>query len=196
MSYRPITDVWILARPKVKFYGAYPNGFLERERRLLPVRREEPVLHVCGGRVKEYPTWARLCPNDVTCDLDPAVQPDIVWNVAFGGIPRPGEFASSAVRAYEHGVVPEGGYGWRGILADPDYTEDDAEHHAPGRANLPNPRQLLRDALDVLTVGGRIGILHYKWPRPPATGVRSVACVGVVDGFDRNIRCFSVFEKE
>jgi hypothetical protein len=32
VSYRPITDVWILARPKVKYYGAYPNGFLERAR--------------------------------------------------------------------------------------------------------------------------------------------------------------------
>lgn len=29
-SYRPICDLWILARPKVKYYGAYPNGFLER----------------------------------------------------------------------------------------------------------------------------------------------------------------------
>jgi len=23
MNYRPITDIWILARPKVKYYGAY-----------------------------------------------------------------------------------------------------------------------------------------------------------------------------
>ena len=35
MGYRPITDLWFLARPKVKYYGAYPNGFLERARALL-----------------------------------------------------------------------------------------------------------------------------------------------------------------
>lgn len=35
MSFRPIADVWILARPKVKYYGAYPNGFLERALPLL-----------------------------------------------------------------------------------------------------------------------------------------------------------------
>lgn len=37
MSYRPITDFWILARPKVKYYGAYPSGFLERARALVGV---------------------------------------------------------------------------------------------------------------------------------------------------------------
>lgn len=59
MSYRPITDVWILARPKVKYYGAYPNGFLERARALLGVSPFDPVLHVCGGSAREYPAKPR-----------------------------------------------------------------------------------------------------------------------------------------
>ena len=32
MSYRPITDVMILARSKTKYYGAFPAGFLSRAR--------------------------------------------------------------------------------------------------------------------------------------------------------------------
>ena len=45
MSYRPITDVWILGRPKVRYYGAYPSGFLERalRERLEPFYRSAAV---------------------------------------------------------------------------------------------------------------------------------------------------------
>ena len=46
MSYRPITDVWILARSKVPYYGAYPAGFLHRARTLLGVDAVGAVLHV------------------------------------------------------------------------------------------------------------------------------------------------------
>jgi hypothetical protein len=34
MSYRPFTDVWILARPKSKYFGVYPAGFLATGQRL------------------------------------------------------------------------------------------------------------------------------------------------------------------
>lgn len=192
MSYRPITDVWILARPKVKYYGAYPNGFLERARRMLPVRRTTPVLHVCGGKVKEYPTWRRLCPNDVTCDLDPAVKPDVVWNVRTLGIPDPGQFPQGDVR--ELGMQIDNG--WRGILIDRPYTEDDADHYRPGRSELPPLNKLLRDALEQLADGGRVGVLDYFIPRPPSHGTRFIACVGVVVGFGNRGRFFTVFERE
>ena len=36
MSYRPITDLWILARPKHRYYGAFPAGYLQRGRHLIP----------------------------------------------------------------------------------------------------------------------------------------------------------------
>src|SRR5688572_3426160 len=79
MSYRPITDIWILARPKVKYYGAYPSGFLERARALLGVIPTDPVLHVCGGRAKDYPAKPRgFGPNDRTLDLDAGLEPDYV----------------------------------------------------------------------------------------------------------------------
>jgi hypothetical protein len=193
VSYRPICDVWILARPKVKYYGAYPNGFLERGRRMLPARRATPVLHVCGGKVKEYPTWSTLCPNDVTCDLDPDVTPDVVWNVRTNGIPDPSQFP--ALRAGEL-CRRVGESGWRGMLIDRPYTPPDADHYAPGSAELPEANQLLRDAMDVLVEGGRVGILDYVWPQPPRIGVRSIACIGVIAGFNNRMRCFSVFEKQ
>jgi len=177
VSYRPITDVWILARPKVKFYGAYPNGFLERARALLGVSPFDTVLHVCGGKASDYPAKPRgFGPNDLTLDLDPALAPDYL------------QAATDPLPIFSGG--------WPALLADPPYTEADAEHYAPGRAVFPSANAILRNMLAVVRPGGRVGMLHYVLPQPPREGVRFVACVGVIVGFNNRMRVFSVFERE
>lgn len=210
MSYRPITDTWICARPKVAYYGAYPVGFLERARVLMPCRRTTPVLHACGGAAKLYrdpsgPAWKKLCPNDVTCDVTPIIRtkkgeitrPDLVWNVRTNGLPAPTQFPQARVRELCAGNPGENGsdHGWRGIIIDPAYTPTDADQYEAGRDELPEPNALVRDSMDVLALGGRVGILHYIWPRPPVKGVRSIACISVIVGFGNRMRAFSVFEK-
>lgn len=182
MSYRPITDVWILARPKVKYYGAYPNGFLERARVLMGVHRHASMLHVCGGSAKLYPAWLKLCPNDYTLDLDASLKPDFVQD-ARGELPfRPlGDGNAEA---------------WDALIADPPYTDPDAEHYAPGAGCMPSANALLRGMLRVVRPHGRVAMLHYVLPQPPRVGVRFVACVGVIVGFNNRMRVFSVFERE
>lgn len=178
MNYRPITDVWILARPKVKFYGAYPSGFLERARALLGVTPMDSVLHVCGGRAREYPAKPRgFGPNDKTLDLDASLQPDYVGRADWA-IPL------------AHGT------GWAALIADPPYTEDDADKYAPGRSAFPSANRILKNMLEVVRPGGRVGMLHYVLPQPPRDGVRFVACVGVIVGYNNRMRVFSVFERE
>lgn len=85
MSYRPITDVWMLCRGKTGYYGTFPAGFLERARFLLGVTIFDPVLHVCGGKVKDYQSGPMkgkgLGPNDRTVDLDPDLDPDFCLDV-------------------------------------------------------------------------------------------------------------------
>lgn len=178
MSYRPITDIWILARPKVKYYGAYPNGFLERARALLGVTPFDAVLHVCGGAARDYPAKPRgFGPHDQTLDLDETLSPDFV-RAATEPLPSPSH-----------------GYGWHALIADPPYTEADAAHYAPGATAFPSANMILRNMLDVVRVGGRVGMLHYVLPQPPKDGVKFVACVGVIVGYNNRMRCFSVFER-
>jgi hypothetical protein len=174
-NYRPITDIWILARPKVNYYGAYPNGFLERAKALLGVTVGDSVLHVCGGAVKRYPAWAKLCPSDLTLDLDGTQNPDIIHDVRT--------------------PIDGGSRGWDAILCDPPYTEADADKYAPGSAAFPAANQLLRNALAAVRIGGRVGMLHYLLPQPPRHGVKFVACVAVIVGYNNRIRCYSVFER-
>lgn len=175
MSYRPITDTWILARAKLKggrkYYGAYLGGFPERARALLGVRIDEPVLHVCGGLARCYPYGGGFGPLDRTLDLDPSTEPDFLQDARD---PWPTGFAA--------------------YLLDPPYSAEDASHYAVGSTAYPSPGALLKRAWEVMQPGQHVGIIHYMLPKPP-TGARFVACVQVICGFNNRARCFSVFEK-
>jgi hypothetical protein len=192
MSYRPITDLWLLTRAKlkggVKYYGSYLGGFVERARALLGCNINDPVLHVCGGLAKLYPYKRGFGPNDKTLDLDPACQPDFL---ADARDPFP-LFPDTSMPADVNGNHP--GLPWAGILIDPPYSEGDAAHYVPGAEKYPKPNQLIRHALNVLPPGGRVGIIHYILPSPPENTV-FVAAVGVICGYNNRIRIFSVFER-
>jgi hypothetical protein len=176
MSYRPICDTWILARPKVKYYGAYPSGFLSRARALLGVGASGVVLHVCAGRIRDYP-FKGLGLHDMTVDLDPRTKPDFIMDV---GRKLPERPASDGL--------------WDGIMIDRPYTPDDAAKYLPGVAALPPLNALLKRSLRAVPVGSRVGVLDYLWPHPGAYG-REVAVVGVGTGRNARARWYTVFER-
>lgn len=176
-DYRPVTDVWMMARPKVKYWGAYPSGFLERAVILLGVSPVDNLLHLCGGHAKQYPAWSTLCPKAKTLDLDPLTKPDFCQDARQ---PLP---------------CADAGRLWDAILIDPPYTIADAKKYAVGSSVLPSANELLRNALRSVRLGGRVGVLHYVFPQPPNDGVKLLACVAVVAGYNNRMRCFSVFER-
>lgn len=197
MSYRPICDSWILARPKVKYYGAYPNGFLERGRVFMPALRIDPVLHVCGGLAKRYPAWEKLCPYDLTVDLDPATHPDMVADVR-EVIPSPAAFLAADEERFRPLVGSyEEAQGWPGIIADPPYSEADAAKYAVGADVLPSPTKLLAKCLEAVNPnGGRVGILHYTFVRPPKwMDVKLIAKINITMGYGNRDRVYTVVER-
>lgn len=180
MNYRPICDVWILARPKklkdgTTYHGSYPSGFLHRARALLGVGPDDAVLHVCGGKVREY-AGKGFGPSDKTLDLDPACKPDYLHDAR---IPLP----------WKNEIKFEP---WPAALIDRPYTADDAKQYAPG--SLPSVNLLLKNALGVVGVGSRVGVLDYKWPQPPRFGTE-VAIIGVGTGRNGSARWFTVFQR-
>jgi hypothetical protein len=180
MGYRPLTDIWILARAKLlgghKFYGSWPGGALERCRVLIGAGIDDPVLHVCGGKSRHYPYKRGFGPNDRTLDLDPSLEPNYHQD-ARDPWPLPAPFI-----------------GWKYILADPPYSAEEATNYAPGSSKYPTPGAILARASEALAPGGRVGIIHYIWPKPPAD-LRCLAVTGVLVGYNNRIRVFSVYEK-
>lgn len=192
MSYRPICDTWLLARSKVKYYGAYPAGSLIRMRDLLGVGISDAVLHVCSGHIRSYP-YKGLGKNDLLLDLDPKTRPDFLQD------------------AREPFPIPPGEDKYDAILCDPPYSPEDALKYDVGKkalesltrsrkltaevVKLPSPRRLLLNGLDAVKVGGRVGILHYVAPRMPRDRARFVALVTVFIGFENRPRLYSVYER-
>lgn len=177
-----IRDSWVLARPKVKYYGAYPSGFLERARILLVGGcLDACIWHVCGGRAKDYNgthggiKLTGFGKNDRTIDLDPSLKPDLCCDVR-EIIPR-----SRSMRAM---WAPDG------ILIDRPYTEGDADHYWPGRDALPDIHKLTRDCLSLTK--GHVGVIDYVCPNPGKAG-KMVASVGITMGSGNKARGFWVF---
>ncbi len=183
MSYRPICDVWILGRCKHKYYGGYPAGFLHRARNLIACRRLDSVLHVCAGKIKDYP-YRGLGVNDMTLDLDPALSPDFLQDAREPLPPKP----------WTQYGNPDGDPLWDGILIDRPYSEEDADHYVPGRDKLPGANLLVKNAVNSVDVGSFVGILDYVWPHCPKNAKES-ATIEVVCGRNNRARQFTVFER-
>ena len=81
---------------------------------------------------------------------------------------------------------------WHGLDVDANFIGNVCQYW-PGRDRYPTPGQIVRRGLEAVGKGGRVGIIHYAWPRPPKNA-RPIACIGVIAGYDNRMRCFSVFE--
>ncbi len=193
-SFRPICDVWILARSKQKYYGSYPAGFLHRARALLGVGYHDPILHVCSGAIRQYP-YRGLGPNDKLLDLNPLVKPDFLQD-ARKPFPRP------------HIVTGFHRSEWGAVLIDRPYTDEDADKYIPwglggGRKVLPTANELVKNGIEVVPVGGCVGILDYLWPGAPKTGrkgamkdrAKEVAVIAVGTGRNSRARWLTVWER-
>lgn len=200
MSYRPVTDVWILGRSKTKddagksYYGAYLSGFLERARPLLVGGDKGAcVLHVCGGMAKNYNgvhggiTLSGYGKNDLTLDIDPKCRPDIL---------------SDARELHDASVVKDRLYvprassmeGFRrpdAILIDRPYSLEDAEHYRCGPGVLPNLNKLLADCLRLTS--GHVGVIDYVWPT--ARDAKEVCAIAVGTGRNSRARWFTVWKR-
>lgn len=176
MSYRPICDTFWGTRAKLldghKLYGAFPGGFLERARYLVMARPDEPVLHVCSGRVRYYPYQWGFGEHDKTLDLDPAMEPDHQIDAGVGPYPT----------------------GFRAVLADPPYSPEDAEKYTIGACVYPSPNRIVSLALESLPRFGCVGILHYG-PPGMRKDAKFVTALTVYVGGNNKGRTFSVFQK-
>lgn len=182
-SYAPIAYVKFCARPRIDYYGAYPLGFLKPARDLLGCRLTDVVLHVCAGKVHEYPYYG-VGPLDVTMDLDPAVHPDIVGDAR--------QIKPYADARDVHGILD-------GILADPAYSREEQANYGDGspawQDQWPSPATIVRNSIEILPVGGRVGVLSYELPRYPKDKARQVAVMAVYVGNGNMGRTFAVFER-
>jgi hypothetical protein len=78
------------------------------------------------------------------------------------------------------------------VLSDPPYTDNDSAIY--GCPAFPM-RQFMIEARRVLRRGGHLGILHTYYPSYQRREWKIVGLIGIVTGFCRVVRVFSIFER-
>jgi hypothetical protein len=203
MSYRPITDTWILARSKTKddtgktYHGAYLSGFLERARPILVGNdKYASILHVCGGMARNYNgnpkekggiTLTGFGKNDLTLDIDPLCKPDILADA---------RNLSKAILKRNYLYIPfsltlDKIKAPQAIIIDRPYTIEDAKNYRCGSDVLPNINTLLTDCLKL--TNGFVGVIDYIWP---STRIgKEVYVFAVGSGRNGRARWFTVWKR-
>lgn len=156
---------WFCGRPIAKYYGAFPKSFWPRARRIL-TPHDGLMLHWFSGTVPGEPGLV------ITVDANAAVCPDVVCEGT--SLPFPdGHFATS--------------------FADPPYSPADAKRY--GFPYPPAARRVLAELARVTRIGGRIGLLHEFLPVVKGSGARLIGAIGILNGPQKRIRGFYLFEK-
>lgn len=153
----------------------------------------------CGTRFKprklygEYPgnfleRALILFPNakDILhCPSGTVTGPGITVDIRREGHVQPQIVADAAALPFEDGIFDL-------ILSDPPYSEADSKKY--GCEKFPIGR-FVNEAWRVLRDGGHLGMLHVYYPSFRRRYWKMVGAIGVLTGFQRQVRIFSIFRK-
>jgi hypothetical protein len=75
------------------------------------------------------------------------------------------------------------------------YTKEFAANYSVGPDVFPSANTIVKNALAILPVGGRVGILSMERPRYPKATAGQMAIIGVLVGNGNVGRWFAVYER-
>jgi hypothetical protein len=161
-----VVGTWIMGndyRVQTGYYGGYPAGYLRRIRALFPDKRR--ILHIFSGKVD-----LAALPGD-TVDIHPDLGPTYVDDAQrLEGVP---------LETYDL------------ILADPPYSEDDAERYGTTMVK----RNVVLRALQRASVGTHIVWLDQVLPMYRKDSFAVDAVIGMVKSTNHRFRVVTVFRR-
>jgi len=166
---RWLYGIWMLGndyQSKQGYYGEYPPTYLKRIISLFPDEKE--VLHLFSGTV-QYSTYC----TGTTFDIQPDLHPDIVGD-------------AHHLSTY----FPRNTFDL--ILADPPYSQEDAEHYG---TPMVNRNQVLKECIPVLKADGFICWLDTVLPMYRKDNLILVGTIGVIRSTNHRFRVVSIFQK-
>lgn len=177
MSNIPFTFPIFCARAKSKFkgadgktrYGCYPSGFLESAREILVRGSMEAVVwHIPGGVADHYNgsyggiKLSGYGPNDLRIDIDPKVNPDILFDVRRLHETRKADYGLIWLPDETDGITwPEPD----AIIIDRDYSQEDANNRDDPSTWPSDLNELTRQCLRIVKPGNYVGVLDLISPR-------------------------------
>jgi hypothetical protein len=161
-----VVGTWIMGndyRVKSEYYGGYPAGYLKRIHSLFPDKRR--ILHLFSGKVD-----LAALPGD-TVDINPDLSPT---------------FVDDAQRLER---VPLGEYDL--VLADPPYSENDAERYGTTMVK----RNVVLSALRGLSSGTHVVWLDQVLPMYRKDAFDIEAVIGMVKSTNHRFRLVTIFRR-
>lgn len=162
--------VWMIGnnyQNKNDYYGEYPPTYLDRVKSLFP-DRENP-LHLFSGSLKPD----QVDNNAVRVDIKKEVNPDIVMDC---------EKIGSLDTEFDL------------IMADPPYTEEDAEEYGTG---LPNRNEVVMNQVpEILESGGFLVWLDLRLPMYRKDDYNFCGTIELVRSTNHRFRGISIFERK
>lgn len=147
------------------YYGAHPKGYVDRVLALFPDAHED-LLHVFSGSLPAG--------NYTRCDVNPANGSELVCDVL--------ELPNVVTHA-----------GWKLILADPPYSEDDAKKY---QTPMIDRGRVTRALAGVTQPGGHLVWLDTVWPMFTKELWRTVGRICLVRSTNHRVRLVSIFERQ
>lgn len=160
---------WLIGadyRNKTAFYGAYPNGFLDRVMAMFPDVPGALTLHAFSGS---------LPPGDYTrLDLNPDRRPDVIGSV------------------YDVAKLFKKQAGFRLVIADPPYSAADAvKYDTP----MINRGRATRALAGIVRPGGHLVWLDTVWPMFSKDLWRTVGRIALTRSTNHRLRDVTIFER-
>lgn len=153
-------------RNKTTFYGAYPNGLLQRIAALFPDAVGAQTLHAFSGS---------LPPGDYTrLDVNPDNRPDVI-----------GDVCDVARLFHKQGR-------FKLVIADPPYSSEDAKRYG---TPMINRGRATRALASVVYSGGHLVWLDTVWPMFSKALWRTAGRITVVRSTNHRVRLLSIFER-
>jgi len=161
------TSLWACKRAFKKYYGVYPEDFLDRVYRFLGVTKEWKICHLFSGIVE------KRFKNEVTVDLNPEVKPDFLENATKT------HFKDNTFHL---------------VLADPPYDDGYAKRY--GFKKAPKIKDILLEGMRICKPDYYVGLLHFVVPtNPKPEQLERVAVIGITEGANMRIRALTLFKK-
>ena len=171
-----ITGIWYLGsdyRSVSSYYGSYPVTYLNRLKSLFPEYNKMKTLHLFSGSMEDD--------NAITFDIRSVIPVDDNISV----VPDVNGDAEELSNYFRRSFFDL-------ILADPPYSEEDAEHYGQ---SLVNRNKVMIEAYKVLRTDGFICWLDQVLPMYTKKQLKLIGTIGIIRSTNHRVRAVFIYQK-
>lgn len=162
-----LTGVWLIGnyyKNATRYYGAYPHSYLKRITSLFP--DSEIVLHLFSGSLGKDTEGIKF-------DINPEYKPDVIGD------------AHKLSDYFKDDYMDL-------ILADPPYSNEDAEYY--GKPMI-NRNKVLKECVKILRKDGFLVWLDQVFPMFRKIELKLVGTIGLIRSTNHRVRVAFIFQK-